>query len=110
MFGSKLIFRFDPYLWSNYTYEQSHFPKIAKIVRSGQYSRKVSHSAATAVGRGREGEAPDRLNEGEQGENRGIGSAYSVLDHLFYYMVYITMDQARCQEVLEQKFLSLLPG
>ena len=60
--------------------------------------------AATAVGRGREGNSPDRSLEAVQiGERRGIERAHSVLN-ICSNERYITMSQPGCQEILERNF------
>jgi len=44
-----------------------------KFCKSNSQSGRTRDTAATAVGRGRERKAPDRLKEGEQGKIGGLG-------------------------------------
>src|SRR6266568_1269770 len=69
----------------------------------------IAHLFSASHHSGREGEREESTRppeRGRAGENRGIESAYSVLDHLFYYMIHITTKQGKCQVFLERKFSS----
>jgi hypothetical protein len=62
--------------------------------------------SATAVGRGREGNSPDRSLEVVYEGDKGVERAHSVLN-ICSNERYITMRHRGCQEVFRTHFLSM---